>query len=155
MTHPGGRPTKYKEEYCQQLIAYYNKPSTVEKIRTIRLKNGSEIEEPFDAPTKPSHVVDFCDEIGISVATFYTWLDTHKQFSEAYTHAKAYLERNIVDNGLLSNYNPGFAGLVSKNWLGWKDKSEVDQKVSGELKTGEANPALAKEFAEYLKGKTK
>ncbi len=98
-------------------------------------------------------MVDFCDQIDVTVSTFYLWLEKHKDFSEAYTHAKSYLERNIVDNALLNNYNAGFASLVSKNWLGWKEKSETETKISGELKTGETDPKLAAEFAEFLKKK--
>lgn len=39
--------------------------------------------------------------------------------------------------------------------FGWKDKTEVDQNISGELKTGEMNPELAADFTEFLKNKTK
>lgn len=133
MAHPGGRPTKYNEEFCQRLIDFYNKPSTIEKSRTITLKSGTVIDETYEAPTKPTHVVDFCDQIGIGVSTFYDWLNEHKEFSDAYMHAKSYLERNVVDNALLNNYNGGFASLVSKNWFNWKDKSEVDQNLKGEV----------------------
>ncbi len=146
-----GRPSKYLPEYCDQLVEFYNQPSTFERIRTITTKAGTVIEETFEAPNKPRHVVDFCDSIGIRIATFYEWITEHVEFSEAYAHAKTYLERNIVDNALLSNYNPGFAGLVSKNWLGWKDKTEVDQKITGTLTAGTPDPKLIEEYAEFTK----
>lgn len=41
----------------------------------------------------------------------------------------------------------------AKNNFGYVEKTEVDQNISGELKTGEANPELAKKFSEFLKGK--
>jgi hypothetical protein len=140
------------------LVDFYCQPSTTEKIRTIRLKSGGEIEEPFQAPTKPVHVVDFCDFIDITVGTFYNWCDPshasyHPDFLEAYTHAKKYLERNVVDNALLNNYNGGFASLVSKNWFGWADKSEVKNDVNARVDTTPADPKIAAEFADYLKNK--
>lgn len=41
-----------------------------------------------------------------------------------------------------------------KNNFEYVDKTEVDQKLSGELKTGEANPELAAKFAEFMKQET-
>src|SRR3954468_6265174 len=100
-----GRPTKYDPAYRDKLVDFYHQPSTVRLIKTFTTKNGTVIEEPYDAPNKPVHVVDFCDEINISIGTFYNWLDpnhaSHQpEFLEAYTHAKKYLERNLVDNAL-------------------------------------------------------
>lgn len=133
MAHAGGRPTKYDPSYCQRLIDLYNAPSTEKRTRTIHLKNGTEITEEYDAPVKPVHVIDFCDEIGVDITTFYEWCKVHKEFSHAYAHAKGYLERNVVDNALLNNYNGGFASLVSKNWFGWRDKQDVESKVDTTL----------------------
>lgn len=121
-----GRPSKYKPEYCQKLIEFYHRPSTHTGIKKVTLKNGTVIEEECEYPNKPAHVVDFCDELNINITTFYEWIKVHPAFSKAYMHAKQYLERNITDNALLHNYNPGFASLVSKNWLGWKDKQDVE-----------------------------
>lgn len=37
--------------------------------------------------------------------------------------------------------------------MGWKDKTEVDTNISGELKTGNIDPKLASDYAEFLKNK--
>jgi hypothetical protein len=123
--HAGGRPATYRPTYCQLLIAMYNKPSTRRGKKTYTTKNGTVIEEDIELPNKPTHVVDFCDKVHITTKTFYEWVKKYPEFSEAYAHAKSYLERNITDNALLNNYNAGFASLVSKNWLGWKEKTEL------------------------------
>lgn len=120
-----GAPTLYRPEYCERLIEFFDKPSTKVMTKTVTLKSGTVIEEEYDAPEKPSHVVDFCIEIGIRTPTFYEWIAKYPQFASAYAHSKAFLERNIVDNALLNNYNAGFASLVAKNWLGWTDKQDV------------------------------
>ena len=31
----------------------------------------------------------------------------------------------------MNNYNAGFASLVAKNWLGWKDKTETEIEHKG------------------------
>ena len=120
-----GRPTKYKPEYDALLVEFFNRPATRREIETYTTKNGTTIEKPFDAPEQPPFVVDFCDLLSIDVSTFYYWIDKQPSFSKAYAHAKMYLERNVVANGLLNNYNAGFASLVAKNWLGWTDKQDV------------------------------
>lgn len=149
-----GRPSSYREEYCDRLVKFYKQPSTKKQIRTVTLKNGSVINEPFDAPNKPVHVVDFCDDLDIAISTFYKWVEDYPAFSEAYKHAKSYLERNVVDNALLNNYNGGFASLVSKNWFGWKDKSETDLTSKGEKIGMPADLAAAQSYADYLKQQT-
>lgn len=51
-----GRPSKYKDEYCQQLIDF--------------LSEGYSLEA-------------FCGKIGISKDTLYNWFDKHSAFSYA------------------------------------------------------------------------
>lgn len=42
-----------------------------------------------------------------------------------------------------------------KNNFGYVDKTEVDTNISGELKTGEADPEIAKQFEQFMKDQTR
>ncbi len=120
-----GRPTDYDPKYCQAILDFFNVDPTRETMKTITTKNGTVIEEESEIATKMPFMVDFCDKIGISRSTLHNWTREHPEFMDAYTRAKEYQERHLVNNALLGNYNPGFAALVAKNWLGWKDKHDV------------------------------
>ena len=129
-----GRPTKYDPKYVQEIIDFFNVEAVRESIKTITTKNGTTIEEEHFIPNPMPFFVDFADKIGVSVDTLWEWANgkdeegdlKHPEFTEAYARVKKYQERHLVNNALLNNYNAGFASLVAKNWLGWKDKSEVE-----------------------------
>lgn len=130
----GGRPTKYDPKYCDALIEFFNVEPTREGLKITTYKNGTTVEDEVEYPNSMPHFISFCDEIGIGITTFYRWVEKHKAFRASYERAKAYQERHLVDNALLNNYNSGFSSLVAKNWLGWKDRSDVttdDEKIDG------------------------
>jgi len=56
VTHPGGRPTKYKPEYCEKLIEH--------------MAEGLSFET-------------FAATIGVSRAVLYNWCDAHSEFLDA------------------------------------------------------------------------
>ena len=75
----GGRPTKYKPEYCKDIVDY--------------LSQGRAI-------------VEFCAKIGISVQTLHRWREAHPEFSDAYEEAKAKCEAwwaNVVIDAIHRN----------------------------------------------------
>lgn len=110
----GGRPTKYKPEYCQQLVDYFNRPLAVSNGRK---KEASEL--PM--------LIGFAMEIGVCVDTLHEWQNVHPEFSEAYKKAKKLQEQLIAANAMNNRYNAYFAQFMLKNNHGWKDKQEVEQ----------------------------
>lgn len=141
-----GAPTKYRPEYAQRLIDFFNIDSTKESVKTFTTKQGTVIEEPVELANKMPFFITFADELGVDEETLLEWTKQryrdddkefpgqlkHPEFNVAYSRAKKYQERHLVDNALLGNFNPGFAALVAKNWLGWKDKTETDITSKGE-----------------------
>lgn len=60
--HPGGRPSDYKPEYCQQVI---------------------------DAMRAGFSLTAFAGIIGVARSTINAWMEAHQEFSEAVSCAKA------------------------------------------------------------------
>lgn len=128
--HPGGRPLKFK---------------TPEELQT-------KIDNYFEVTPK--------DE--------WTWtglalhLDTSRETLREYKEREEFVDP--IKKALLKVENQyeidtkkhGRSGSIFalKNF-GWVDKTEVDQNISGELKTGDMNPELATKFSEFLKADTK
>lgn len=109
---PVGRPTKYKEEYCEQIIKF--------------MKDGSS-------------KVEFCAEIGIVYDTFLDWKEKYPAFSESIKKAdlvcQAWWEKNgrKATFGEVEGFNStGFIFQMKNRFpRDYKDKQEVEH--SGEI----------------------
>lgn len=150
-----GRPTKYHEKYCEELISFMEKTSheivvdrnfydakwkwqIVNWIEVWALK--SETHKVF-ACTFPT-LERFCHSIWIHKDTLIEWATAkypedykdkklawelkHPEFSDAYKRAKQIQESILVENALSWQYNPQFSIFIAKNAFWWKDKSEVE-----------------------------
>ena len=118
MAHPGGRPTDYKPEYCEQLIEHMAKGLS------------------FEA---------FAGVLSVSKQTLYNWADANTEFMDAkkigIEHCRLFWERLGVDHIITKSesfgkgegseskaLNTGVYVFNMKNRFPeeWKDKKEVD-----------------------------
>ena len=77
-------PTKYKEEYCEQLIKFFERP-LLQHIPVTTADGKTIIKTlPNTLPT----VERFCFEIGIHRATYYEWIKIHPEFKDATERAE-------------------------------------------------------------------
>ncbi len=111
----GGRPTKYKEEYCQAVI---------------------------DVMSEGASKIEFCASIGISNQTFYNWCAERPEFLDAVKIAELHSQAWWEKKGRLATFNSeGFNATAfifnMKNRFkdDWRDKQEVATHHSGETKT--------------------
>jgi hypothetical protein len=122
--HAGGRPTKYKPAYCQQLIDYFD----IEPFKDIEIphyKNG-EISwiDKKRLPARLPTLRKFAKSIEISYVTVYAWIKQHKEFSNAFTHAQLIRKEFLIDNGLQGLYPPLTFKFVAVNLTDMRDKLE-------------------------------
>jgi len=114
------RPSSYKPEYAEQLLAYFNKPASEV------VQDGDKRERvPCQFPT----LAGFACQIGVHRATLLNWSGQHEEFFDALKMAKEHQERILVQNGLDGSYDRTFAIFTAKNLIDWRDK--VEQEVSG------------------------
>jgi hypothetical protein len=128
MTHPGGRPTKYKPEYCEDIVNYFNVPPTIkvpDKVATDPETNETKVlsykEEANDLPL----FVDYSMKLGVSMECLHEWQRVYPEFSEAYKKAKQLQERNWQICSLKGLFNPAFTIFMGKNVFKWTDKQQV------------------------------
>ena len=126
-----GRPTKYKPEYCEKLIKFFNKEPYIEK-------KTQEVDKKGNKKTITKHIVTdlpllckFAADIGVNQDTLHEWSKNHKEFSEAMKTAKEMQKNILVINGLRGNYDTGFAKFVAINATDMVDKKEHDLSLSG------------------------
>jgi hypothetical protein len=117
----GGRPTKYKPEFCKKILKYFN----IKAGDDVVLESGEKKWFPNSLPT----LAGFACEIDVCRDTIHEWTRNYPEFSDAIKRAKEHQERILVENGLRGGYAPSFAIFTAKNIVGWKDKSEVDHTI--------------------------
>lgn len=120
-----GRPSKYKESYCEDILDFFDYP-----LFTIHQESGKLI------PNEPKFMTDFSQSIGVCKDTLNEWCKVHKDFSVAYKNAKNKMIDKIVKGGLLNIYNSGVTCFTLKNIAGWRDNKPdefLDDKLEDEL----------------------
>lgn len=128
-----GQPTKYDEKYCDEIIEYFRIPPFTTGYKREYFQNGAlKSEYPIITANAFPTFQGFADKIDVHVDTLNEWCKQHKEFSEAYTRAKALQEKIWLVNGMGGLYNSNFAQFFGKNCLGYKDKVETEQ--SGSIK---------------------
>lgn len=124
----GGRPSKYKKIYCEELLEMFNVEPTKEVIETYTYKDGSTKDIIKVVPIELPTLMDFAKKIKVNRDTLYEWAEKHKEFSDTLKKVKELQENIWQKNSLLGLYNPTFAIFMGKNVYGWKDKQEIDNK---------------------------
>ena len=146
--NPVGRPSLYKEEYCDTIVKYFDVAPISMTIKRELNKDGtikSEVEIPV-ANTMPT-LQRFAHTIGVHVDTMIEWCRVYPKFSEAYARAKQLQEDIWMTNSLLGLYNAQFAQFYGKNCLGYKDKVETEStnvNLNRDMSESEADEILKK-----------
>jgi hypothetical protein len=143
--HPGGRPTKYKPEYCQAVIDWMDKePYTI-------TDEGKK--SPNDLPTFER----FAHSIGVAKSTIYKWAETIPEFSDSLKKAGELQEDFWRANSLLGLYSPAFTIFAGKNMFGWRDKQDLDINDTrmAQAILGALSPEDADKVREAIKGSGK
>ena len=118
MSHPGGRPTKYKERYCQELVDYF----------TVPMPDPGNPHSMCYYPT----FYGFCARINVDDEIIADWCKAHEEFHRAYKKACNLAKNQLVHGGLTNKYNSNFAKFVGANigMVSENTKAEVNQSVS-------------------------
>lgn len=132
------RPSKYKPEYCGELIKFFDRePYEDVKLEHYDKKTGSvKWTDIKRMPNKLPTLRDFAKKIGVGVSTVYDWLSKkhasyHLEFSEAFTRAKDLQKWFVVQNGLQGLYNPAFSIFTMVNISDWTNKQNLDHTTKG------------------------
>ncbi len=129
-----GRPAKYRAEYDEQIIEFFN----VQATRQVEVLGPGGTTKIQIVANKPPTLVSFAQGIGVSVDTVNRWATEtddagrprYPGFAEAYARAKQLLEDMLITGAILGVYEPRVTQFTLKNWYGWKDQPERDVAVA-------------------------
>jgi hypothetical protein len=118
MTHPGGRPTDYKQKYCEEVDRYLEE-QTVQNMHMPK-------------------VVSFARRIGVHKDTLYEWAKEHKEFSVALSKIMEKQEEDLIDTGIFGGkeINHSIIKLMLMNNHGMREKQDTDVTTGGEKLEG-------------------
>ena len=106
-----GAPTKYKPEYCEEIIKYFL-DHTENKLPLFE---------------------EFSTKIGVCVDSLKEWRDKHEDFSLAYQKAKEIQYTYYVEKMLKGEFNTAFGIFLGKNIFKMTDRHELEAKVDAGL----------------------
>jgi len=147
-----GRPSKYKKEYCEELIDFFDREPYEEQRLDHYYRGSKEIKwvDTKRVANKLPTMVEFVKYLNNSVIknkkdkvnyrTVYDWLDPKhssfkKEFSQTFTHIAKELQKNhLLQNALQGLYNPTFAIFTAVNITDMNNINKIEH--SGEIKGG-------------------
>lgn len=136
--HPGGRPTKYKREYCEALIDFFD----VEPYEDVDIDHYKEGKVAWRDSKRVANKLPtlwaFAKSVGVGYSTVRDWLrENHAsyqaKFSVAFTQAEEARKDFLIQNGLQGLYPPASFVFVATNLTDMRNKQEVDHGVTDEL----------------------
>lgn len=117
-----GQPTKYRPEYCEAIVAYFDVPVSWEKYVTP--KGQVQIIPDNKLPT----FARFARSLGVGDNTLTKWCNKHPEFAEAYAQAKE-LQKSFLMELSAAGIGSSAVGLMLRANHGMvepKEASPVD-----------------------------
>jgi hypothetical protein len=145
--HPGGRPTKFKPEYCEALIEFFDiepyikevAESSKEYFATGEVKK--ETEKFKWMPNQMPTLYRFAKSINVAYSTVWRWAEKgqvdegdedpppeFERFCNAYKEAKEIQKEFLISLGLSGVSPSPFAIFTAKNITDMRDKQEHEHK---------------------------
>lgn len=125
--HAGGRPTKYKKEYCDDIIEYFGIEPFIEREINYTNKDGDVYKTEYvKDPNKLPFLTKFARTIGVDIRTLERWTEKYPRFSRAYKAAKEMQQEFLIENGLRGLYNASSFIFTAKNITDMRDQKDVN-----------------------------
>lgn len=116
-----GRPTLYREEYCEQIIEYFEQPLYIIKEKEIA-SGGRKVIIKEEVPNSLPTFEGFARKLRVDHDTLVNWTRKHKDFFGAYMLCKGIQKEFIVEHGSKGNYNAAFTKFLAVNVTDLRDK---------------------------------
>ncbi len=119
-----GRPTKYKEEYIEEIGEYLK---DCKDILDDYHKTRGEKSDSYERVIKVNlpMVEGFALRLGVNKTTIYEWAKKHTNFSNALVQIKTEQKKRLIEMGLSGDYNSTIAKLVLSANHGMIERKDI------------------------------
>lgn len=117
-----GRPSTYKEEYCDMIIDFFYIEHTKQVQKFDKDGNSYIVEVANSLPTFERFAVS----IDVHRETLRNWCNEYPDFFAAYKKAQDLQKDMLIDLAIRGLYNPTFSIFTAKNITDMKDKVETE-----------------------------
>ena len=141
-----GAPTKYKPEYCQKIIEYFD----VKPYDSLKDENGNDTGLPPDPPS----ISGFAESIGVHRETLGNWAKKHREFFDTLKLVKQKERLFIRYAGLAGIYDSRFCASVYASVINDSPNIGRCKTIRNKLKKIQealVNDEITESRAEYLK----
>ena len=133
-----GKKIKYKKEYCERMLKFFNVKHTEEKYEVTTDKNGEKIKTVEKANPLPTFE-KFAVSIGTCAETLEKWSAKHKEFKHTCMQCKELQKDMLNDLAMRGFYNPTYTIFVAKNITDMKDKPEIQLNIFEDVREAYLN----------------
>lgn len=126
MAHAGGQPTKYRQEYNEEALKYFDIDAYYETPVTTTTKDGQVVEKMKLIANDFPNIAGLARRLKVDRETLYEWAKVHPEFSNTLNKCRSMEADILVTNGLKGLYSQPFAIMAAKNIIGWRDKQDVE-----------------------------
>lgn len=145
--NPIGGQTKYKSEYCERIVEFFDtRPFEERKIEHYDSKGNVKFTDIKLLPLPMPNLIRFAKSIKVDYTTVYRWTKQHKEFCKAFERARDIRKWVLIDGAIGGVYNPAFAIFTAKNITDMEDKQKL---------VGDENAPIAVKIVDYAQTKTK
>ena len=126
--HAGGRPTKYRSEYCKQIIDYidYGEEQFFDVSASSHTNRRGETWSDEKRIPKPLRFVGrWAQIIGVNTDTLAEWCRVHPEFSAAYARARQIQAEHILQCGFAGLSDANISKFAAVNMTDLSDKTET------------------------------
>lgn len=110
----GGRPSKYRPEFCQEMIDFFEREPW-EDIEETKLTAKGPVKVRRREACRFPTFERFALNIDVCRDTLSEWRTVHDEFSAAYKKCKDIQKEILIQNSLFGNYEKTYAIFLSKN----------------------------------------
>lgn len=124
--NPGGRPTKYRPEFCDEVDVYLKKNK--DKYRKVVVMKSNEkgyekMEERLDV--KLPTLDDFSTHLNVTRSSLFEWRDKYPKFSDSLEKILKEQKKRLLNKGISGEYNSTIAKLVLSSNHGMKERADI------------------------------
>jgi len=123
-----GRPSKYRPEFDQEVLAYIESNKDEYKAYLTKVDDEGRETRDYQLEVNLPSMAGLANHLGVNKTTLYEWAKEHESFSNSLGKLVQEQEKRLLSSGLSGKYNSTIAKLILSSNHGYAEKTKSDVK---------------------------